>query len=84
MKVQKAASLMLGLLNERRPDVEMIRESYCGNATSLGHAKWMLMQIIIAKVKDEQAHRWLGWTQAVICFNDVAILDDMKAINFRS
>jgi len=45
------------------------------------HLEYMLESIISSKVKNEKAHRWLGWVQGIICCKGAATLTQMKNIN---
>lgn len=48
------------------------------------HAMWMLEGIRLGYVQYEQAHRWLGYAQAVLLHSDHLGLDIIKQINKES
>lgn len=44
------------------------------------HIEWMLRQIISRVVIGDEAHRWLGWVQAIIVFAEIKSLEDVEKI----
>ncbi len=45
------------------------------------HLMSMVSQIQTGEIKDEKAHRWLGWIQGCVCVGRGATLKQMKRIN---
>ena len=54
------------------------------SAVSSTHIFDMLHQIERGERVGDQAHRWLGWAQAIICVHNGATLEELKKINHES
>lgn len=48
------------------------------------HIDWMLIGIKEGYIVGEKAHRWLGWTQGIMCAHQGIDLDTFKSINKRA
>ncbi len=51
------------------------------SSTTLYHISEMLDKLISQEVSGEQAHRWIGWIQAIIVCRGGATLEEMKLVN---
>lgn len=54
------------------------------NEYGSNHIQYMLDKISNGEIKDEKAHRWLGWAQCAICIGGGASLDALTEINKKS
>jgi hypothetical protein len=63
------------------PAFEMIRDS---KGRTVNHAKWMLNEIKIGNVREEKAHRWLGYAQALLICSHLLTLEKAKEINYNA
>ena len=76
MKLKKAAQGTMNLMTEV--------EYGFADACDKEHIDWMLNQIILGTITGTKAHRWLGWAQAVVCFNEDVTLEELKKINYEA
>jgi len=79
VNTQEAAKAMLAydFMNEVEP-----RRAEGGLGKN--HMRWMLDQIASGEVKDEKAHRWLGYAQGLATVYFFFSLEDLKNINLNS
>lgn len=78
MDIKNAAIEMKRLLARFPASLQGSKEA------SKEHIAWMLNKIADGSVSGEKAHRWLGYTQGVVCCLGVATLQDVKSINHNS
>lgn len=80
MNLQKAAHNTLTLVLERSR--YGAKRDLCGKTP--GHAIWMLKGIQDGYIEGEKAHRWLGYSQAIVVIEGILSLSTCKNINTES
>lgn len=55
-----------------------------GKRIHKAHLIFMLNSIIDGEVKDDKAHRWIGYVQGCLVFSDTSTVEEMKEINFNN
>lgn len=79
MSPRLAVPILKELLRLSAVPVEI--DSVSAGACGKEHLQEMLEKIESGAVVGEQAHRWLGWIQAVICASGTVSLKQLKKIN---
>jgi hypothetical protein len=78
---ETACGATLILLKSRNPTGEARRDE--DQPTFPHHLAWMLMQaaLFYAEGRTDNANRWLGYVQGVLCALHMATLDELKRAN---
>lgn len=48
------------------------------------HLRWMLHQIDTNQVKDDEAHRWIGFVQGALAAKGLSSFNEMSKLNKRA
>jgi len=81
MNVEEAAKQTVGQVFDIIRGLEVKRAA---DGRGLSHAVWMLEGIGLGYIQHEKAHRWLGYSQAIIVELKLLSLEEMKNINLKS
>ena len=65
------ADKLLNLISDIKPEKDP-------DAKTLNHAAWMIMKVRSCEVKGDKAHRWLGYSTAILTINNITSIDHMR------